>query len=127
AGKALLVEDDANQRELLAGFLRMSGIDVATAGDGCAALDYLHSHPCPDLVLLDMGLPRCDGPTAVRLIRSEAAYRDLKIFAVTGASPDELGVETGPAGINRWFRKPLDPTALLQELRQEMAPHSCDV
>src|SRR5262249_5411941 len=68
-GRALLVEDNANERELLATFLRISGLDVVTAGDGCDALDYLHSHRLPDLVLLDMGLPRCDGPTVVREIR----------------------------------------------------------
>src|SRR5439155_8717889 len=41
--KALLVEDDCNQRELLAGFLRHSGFEVDTAGDGSDALDYLSS------------------------------------------------------------------------------------
>src|SRR5437879_5569552 len=66
ARKALLVEDDSNERELLAGFLRTAGLDVDTAGDGTDALDYLHSHVRPDVVLLDMGLPRCDGATMVR-------------------------------------------------------------
>lgn len=127
ARKALLVEDDPNERELLAGFLRLSGLEVATAGDGCAALDYLHGNPCPDVMLLDMGLPRCDGPTAVREIRREPAYHGLKIFAVTGHPPEDLDVETGPMGINRWFRKPLDPGALLQELTRELDQELCGV
>src|SRR5262249_14378804 len=59
--KALLVEDDTNERELLAGLLRLAGLDVATAGDGCDALDYLRTQGRPDVVLLDMMLPRCDG------------------------------------------------------------------
>lgn len=53
----LVVEDDRNQRELPAGFLRMAGLDVDTAGDGLDALEHLHARSRPDMVLLDMGLP----------------------------------------------------------------------
>ena len=118
--KALLVEDDGNQRELLAGFLRQSGLEVDTAGDGGDALDYLRSHAKPDVVLLDMGLPRVDGPTTVRAIRRDPAYAGLKIFGVSGHRPDELGLECGPAGVDRWFRKPFDPDALLHDLHEEL-------
>jgi carbon storage regulator CsrA len=119
--KALLVEDDQNERELLASFLRMAGVDVDTAGDGSDALDYLSARGRPDVLLLDMGLPRVDGPSAVRAIRRNPAYAGLKIFAVSGHTPDEYDIVTGPAGIDRWFHKPLDPTILLQDLNQELA------
>jgi CheY-like chemotaxis protein len=72
------------------------------------------------VVLMDMGLPRCDGPTAVRAIRRNPAYRDLKIFAVTGHLPEEFDLDIGPAGIDRWFHKPLDPAILLRDLRNEL-------
>ncbi len=123
--KALLVEDDPNERELLAGFLRIAGLEVDTAGDGCAALDYLHSHAAPDVLLLDMGLPHCDGPTALAEIRREPAYAGLKIFAVTGSLPEEFNVATGPTGIDRWFHKPLDPGTLVHELAQELDAQFC--
>src|SRR5262249_6827512 len=55
--RALLVEDDLSEREFLARFLRRSGLQVDTAGDGADALDYLRTHDQPDVVLLDMGLP----------------------------------------------------------------------
>jgi carbon storage regulator CsrA len=125
--KALLVEDDSNQRELLAGFLRMAGLEVDTAGDGSDALDYLRSRPRPDVVLLDMGLPRCDGPTAVRRIRQDPSYAGLRIFAVTASAPDQFDMASGPAGIDRWFRKPLDPASLLHELKQELGASPCAV
>jgi carbon storage regulator CsrA len=114
--KALLVEDDRNERELLAGFLRISGLEVDIAADGFAALDYLHSQAKPDIVLLDMVLPRCDGPTTVREIRSDPAYANLKIFAVTGHAPESFHLE----GVNRWYRKPLNPETLLHDLSQEL-------
>lgn len=120
--KALLVEDDQNERELLAGFLRVSGFDVDTAGDGCDALDHLRAGERPDVVLLDMGLPRCDGATTAREIRRDPACAGLKIFAVTGHSPDEYDLVQGPGGIDRWFSKPIDPVILLSELTQELRP-----
>jgi CheY-like chemotaxis protein len=118
--KALLVEDDDNERELLAGFLRLAGLDVATAGDGSNALDYLRAEGRPDVVLLDMVLPRCDGPTIVREVRRDPAYTGLKIFALSGYSPQEVGLEGDWPAVDRWFRKPIDPAALLGELKQEL-------
>ena len=117
--KALLVEDDRNERELLASLLRVSGVEVDTAGDGTDALDYLRARARPDVVLLDMGLPRCDGATAVREIRRNPAFAGLKIFAVSGHLPEEYGIEKGPRGIDRWFAKPLDTAALLRDLQSE--------
>ncbi len=119
--KALLVEDDQNERELLASFLRMAGLEVDTAGDGVDALDYLHTHNKPDVVLMDMALPRCDGPTAIRAIREDPAYADLKIYAVTGQAPARFGPEGGGHGVNRWFKKPLNAEDLLRDLRSEVA------
>jgi carbon storage regulator CsrA len=119
--RALLVEDNANERELLATFLRISGLDVATAGDGSDALDYLHTHGQPDLVLLDMGLPRCDGPTVVRELRRDPKYAGLKIFAVSGHVAEEFDLDRGPRGVNRWFHKPIDPAELVRDLNHELA------
>ncbi|HEY7156997.1 MAG TPA: response regulator [Gemmataceae bacterium] len=114
--RALIVEDDPNECELLAGFLRLAGLDVHTAGDGADALDYLNERGKPDVVLLDMMLPRCDGPTMVRTLRHNPAYADLTIYGVTGAAVEQFGLGEGPSGVNRWFRKPIDPEALLREL-----------
>jgi len=118
--KALLVEDNPNECELLAIFLRLAGVDVDTAGDGVDALDYLRSGQRPNVVLLDMGLPRCDGPTTVREIRRDPAYNGLKIFAVTGRPKEDFNLGGGPAGVDRWFQKPLDPGILLQCLNQQL-------
>ncbi len=117
--RALLVEDDRNECELLAGFLRLAGIDVGTAGDGSDALDYLQHQERPDVVLLDMLMPRCDGPTTVREIRRHPLLHDLRIFGMTGVSTDTFGLSEGPDGIDRWFRKPLNPEQLLRELKRD--------
>ena len=120
--KALLVEDEENERELLAGYLRLAGFAVDTAGDGCDALDHLRAGERPDVVLLDMGLPRCDGATTARQIRRDPACAGLKIYAVSGHSPNDYDLDRGPGGIDRWFHKPLDLALLLCELTQELGP-----
>ncbi|HEY1380845.1 MAG TPA: response regulator [Gemmataceae bacterium] len=119
--KALLVEDNPQERELLALFLRSEGLDVDTAGDGCDALDYLKARGRPDVVLLDMGLPRLDGKATVQEIRKDPACAGLKIFAVSGHAADEYGLPVGPAGVDGWFQKPVDPAALVRNLSREMA------
>jgi carbon storage regulator CsrA len=119
--RALLVEDDVNESELLAGILRMSGIAVDTAGDGGQALDYLAHHERPDIVLLDMKMPRFDGPSTVTAIRRNPQLQGLKVFAVSGSSPDSVGLRMGPGGVDRWFSKPLDPGRLVREMKHELA------
>jgi len=115
--RALLVEDDPNERELLAGVLRMQGCECATAADGADALAYLRSHERPDVVLLDMHMPRCDGPTALRAIRAESRLSGLRVFGVSGSDPRELGIATGAGGVDGWFPKPLDPRSLWDAIR----------
>ncbi len=117
---ALIVEDNDNERHLLAGFLNMVGFEVVTAENGVAALEYLTSHERPDVVLLDMLMPECDGPTAVTKIRRKAELEGLRIFAVSGTSPAQLGLETGPKGIDRWFHKPINPEELAREMAKDL-------
>lgn len=119
--RALIVEDNQNEQKLLAGFLKMAGFEVVTANDGQQAIDYLLSNERPDVVLLDMLMPGCDGPTAVKEIRSHPELEDLKIFAVSGTAPSDLGVTTGPEGINRWFDKPINPEELAREMVRDLA------
>jgi carbon storage regulator CsrA len=120
--RALIVEDDANESELLAGFLRASGFEVDTAGDGCEAIEYLSTNQRPDVVLLDMCMPRCDGRSTVSAIRRNPEYDGLRIFAVSGSEPAECGVQVGPTGVDRWFSKPIDPRMLVTQMSRELKP-----
>ena len=119
--QALLVDGDRNERELLAGFLRVSGFEVTTASDGADALDYLSLHALPDVVLLDPFSSPCNAPAMIGEIRGKAEADHLKLFAVSEREPSLLGVATGPGGIDRWFAKPVNPEKLVDDMRQEMA------
>jgi two-component system, OmpR family, response regulator len=113
----LIVEDQANERELLATCLRLGGIDVATAINGREAFDYLQEHELPDLVLLDMRMPDMDGPTFVKSVREDIRMQNLRIFAVSGYSRSEF--DSNPLPIDGWFSKPVRIDALLQAVRAE--------
>ncbi len=119
--RALVVDDNANERQLLAGFLRMSGYEVDTAGDGCAALDYLASHAQPDVVLLDMVMPRCDGKATIRAIRKNPKLGAIKVFAISGDTQDQWDLPGGRDGVDRWFHKPLRPESFIRELSRELS------
>ena len=117
--RALVVEDDDNERELLAGCLRVSGFEVDTAADGLQAMVRL-TEQAPDVVLLDIRMPRFDGRKTISAIRSNPDYRGVKLFAVSGTRPEDMNISLGPNGVDRWFTKPLNPKALLDALRDEL-------
>jgi carbon storage regulator CsrA len=117
--RALVVEDNSNERRLLASYLALSGFDVESVDDGVKALDYLASHDRPDAVVLDMQLPRLGGAATVGVMRSDPRFRGLKVYAVSGMDRDTLRVPVGPEGVDHWFCKPLDPQQLVERINAE--------
>jgi carbon storage regulator CsrA len=115
-GAALLVEDQPNEREMLAGFLRLNGYQVATAADGLEAIEYLESNVKPSVVLIDMRMPRCDGPTTIRRIRENPAFDAIKIFAISGSTPKDNRLNSEEEGVDAWFMKPLNPKSLVDAM-----------
>lgn len=119
--KTLVVEDDANESELMASYLRLSGFAVDTAMDGLQAMVQLAQNDRPDVVLMDMRMPRFDGEKAVAAIRANPDYRGLKIFAVSGTSQKETRVTLGERGVDRWFSKPVNPQKIVDAIHQEVS------
>jgi DNA-binding response OmpR family regulator len=113
--RALLVEDDPNERALLAAYLRASGYDVDTACDGQEALEYLAQQK-PDAVVMDMEMPRLGGRAVVQKIRADDSLSDVKVFVVSGMEQLHMQIPTGDRGVERWFQKPLCPEELVNEL-----------
>jgi CheY-like chemotaxis protein/sRNA-binding carbon storage regulator CsrA len=117
--RALLVEDDPNERVLLAAYLRSSGFEVDTAEDGQAALDYL-AHQKPDAIVMDMEMPRLHGAECVKEIRSDHQFDDMKLFVVSGIEQRASNVPSGDRGVQRWFQKPLSPEDLVHALESSL-------
>lgn len=118
---ALVVDDNENERSLLSTLLELSGYTVVVVNDGEEALDYLdQTFQTPDFVLLDMNMPRKNGPETIVEIRSNPEFKGLKVFAVSGSDREDLEVSVGPKGVDRWFTKPLDARQLVGEMEREL-------
>ena len=92
--KILIVEDDATVRDTLALNLRAEGYDIATAADGEAGLGAARSGK-PDLVVLDVMLPKLDGLTVCRILRRESTV-PIILLTARGTETDKIiGLETG--------------------------------
>ena len=94
--------------------------NVTTAEDGQDALDYLSLHARPDVVLLDMMMPRIDGPAFIRTVRADPKLRGLSIFAISGSESKDFDIPTGPLGVDRWYVKPLNPKALVSDVAMHL-------
>jgi carbon storage regulator CsrA len=119
--RALIVEDNPNERQLMKGFLEMCGYQVDAVEDGYAALGYLAENSHPNIMLLDVNMPGLDGPSTVSAIRSNPDYSDIKLFMVSGEDRDNVNVAVGDHGIQQWFSKPLEPSAFANDLAKSVA------
>jgi CheY-like chemotaxis protein len=110
----LVVDDRAENRDLLSYLLSYFGHDVSTASDGadavCSALAEL-----PDLVVMDIEMPGTDGYTAARLMRAEATLQDVPLIAVSAASTTTLELAQR-AGFADFYPMPIEPRDFVARL-----------
>jgi two-component system, OmpR family, response regulator MprA len=111
--RVLVVEDDEEIAQVLQRSLRLEGYEVRIAGDGVTALDAAHAF-LPDLVVLDLGLPRLDGVEVAKQLRRED---DVPILMLTARDAVESRVEGLDAGADDYLVKPFERQELLARLR----------
>ncbi|HEX5149153.1 MAG TPA: HD domain-containing phosphohydrolase, partial [Candidatus Limnocylindrales bacterium] len=115
----LVVEDDLANRALLERILEREGYRTTSAGDGEAALLAVGEH-APDLVLLDIGLPRLDGYEVTRRLRAHVRTLTVPIILLTGRSGLEDVVEGLDAGADDFLSKPFRAPELLARIRSAL-------
>ena len=111
--RVLVVEDDDAIAQVLQRSLRMEGYEVRVTGDGQSALDAAHGF-LPDLVILDLGLPRLDGIEVARTLRQTD---DVPILVLTARDALESRVEGLDSGADDYLVKPFERQELLARLR----------
>ena len=84
----LLVEDDRVLRRACEASLRRTGFAVTTAGDGQEALDHIKAD-LPDLILLDLLMPRVDGLEVLRSLRADARTKDVPVLVLSNSSREQ--------------------------------------
>ena len=117
--RVLVVEDDEAIAQVLQRSLRMEGYDVKIADDGVIALDLAHAF-LPDLVILDLGLPRMDGIDVAKTMRETD---DVPILVLTARDAVESRVEGLDAGADDYLVKPFERQELLARLRALLRRH----
>ena len=125
----LLVEDNADDEELALRALRKNhiGNEVVVARDGVEALDYLFctgAHAgrnpgyLPEVVLLDLKLPKVDGLEVLRRIRAGAQTKLLPVVMLTSSLEESDLVRSYANGVNSYVRKPVDFTEFMEAVKQ---------
>ena len=113
SARVLVVEDDEAIADVLRRSLRAEGHEVRSAGDGAEALTAAEQFS-PDLVVLDLGLPRLDGMEVCRRLRAES---DVPILILTARTETEDRVEGLDTGADDYLPKPFERSELLARIR----------
>jgi len=118
--RIVIADDDADIRELVVFKLRQAGHEVVPVGDGSAAVEACREHQ-PDLVILDVMMPRMSGLDAATEIRGDDSLAALPIILLTARAQDadiQMGYE---AGANDYIVKPFSPRELASRVDEVLA------
>ncbi len=111
--RILVVDDNRDGADSLSEMLQIMGHETRTAYDGQQGVDMADSFR-PDVVLLDIGLPKLNGYEVCRRIRAQPWGRDVVLIAVTGWGQDDDRRRSDEAGFDLHLVKPVDPQRLMQ-------------
>ncbi|NCQ33129.1 MAG: response regulator, partial [Armatimonadetes bacterium] len=103
--RVLIVEDDRAQGVFAESVLRNAGMDARVVEDPLAVLDTLQDFK-PDLILMDLYMPRCNGMELTTLIREQSAFLNTPIVFLSGESDQEVQFEVIGAGADDFLAKP---------------------
>ncbi len=106
--RILLVEDNPMNRRVAEFLLKSEGYIVYEARDGPEALELVKTH-LPDLILMDLQLPGLDGFATTRIIKEDAATKDIPVVALTAYAMRGDAERAVEAGCDGYITKPIDP------------------
>jgi DNA-binding response OmpR family regulator len=119
AARILAVDDSPTILEMIKAILVAGGYDVITAADGAEALEKARAEK-PDLILLDVMLPKLDGYRVCRLLKFDQNYKHIPIIMLT-AKTEEQSMATGlRTGADQYLTKPIEPEVLLSSVASEL-------
>lgn len=121
----MIVEDSPTTRKILEVILRRAGIHYESYADGLAALGALQQpgHPVPDVLLLDIGLPKIDGYTIARLVKSQPRFNATAIIMLTAYDGVLDHIKGRLAGATAYLTKPLRSQEVLAVITAHL-PHA---
>jgi CheY-like chemotaxis protein len=115
--RVLVIEDDQDTATTFAMLLRLYGYDVEVAADGPSALQVVQTHQ-PDVVLLDLAMPKMDGWQVAKQIRQRSIARRPFLIVVSGYGTEADRIRSYESGIDVHLVKPVDPAELEDLLKR---------
>lgn len=115
--KILVVEDDTDNRCIVAKVLSVEGYQVIEAIDGVEALAQARAEH-PDLILMDLALPNMDGWEATRRLKSDPATRSIPVVALTAFAMRGDEEQARAAGCDDYIPKPARPVAIREVVKK---------
>jgi DNA-binding response OmpR family regulator len=115
-GRVLVVDDSDVIRQLICVNLELEGFEVVTAVDGQDALDKIHE-AAPDVMTIDVKMPRLDGFDTVARLRADPRTSGLKVAMVTACAQEADIVRGREVGVDAYVTKPFDPATLVRTVR----------
>lgn len=113
----LLVEDSPAQREMISGILKQKGLKVALASDGVEALEKIEIY-CPDLVVLDVVMPRMNGYECCRRLKANPKTQNVPIVMCSSKSEEFDRYWGMKQGADAYLAKPFHPAELVGTVKQ---------
>ncbi|MBE7381496.1 MAG: response regulator [Leptolyngbya sp. SIO1E4] len=114
----LVVEDSIPQREMITELLRGSGLDVTAANDGVEALEHIQSGRPPDLVVLDIVMPRMNGYEVCRRLKADPSTQDVPVILCSSKGEEFDRYWGMKQGADAYIAKPFQPTELVGTVKQ---------
>ncbi|MFE5403756.1 response regulator [Streptomyces sp. NPDC056580] len=116
SGRVLVVDDNKVIRQLIRVNLELEGLEVVTAADGAECLDVVH-RVRPDVVTLDVVMPRLDGLRTAARLRADPRTRELPLAIISACT--QVEVESGlDVGVDAFLAKPFEPAELVRLVKQ---------
>ena len=115
--RILIVDDEAVVANLLEQALRHEGYEVARAEDGMEAMNRLQVFK-PDVVIMDIMMPRLDGVQTTRLLRRNRSFGDTVVVALSARTDEAAREAMRQAGANLYMRKPFTIARLVSRIRE---------
>ncbi len=115
--KILVVDDEPQLLDMIKMRLEASGYEVVCAADGQEALDYV-SRYSPDLVILDLMLPKIDGYKVCGLLKQDTRYKNIPVIMLTALTEEKDNKLSKQVYADGYLNKPFDPKVLLAEIKR---------
>ncbi len=116
-GRVLVVDDDEVIRQLIAVNLTLEGFDVVTAVDGRDCLEKV-TEARPDVITLDVMMPRLDGWVTATQLRRNPDTADIKVVLITARAQEDDRDRGRQIGVDAYLTKPFDPAEMIRVVRE---------